>query len=269
MRLINSIIVIIVLAMTQQALTQQSYEKILFCYGDLYPEKTTGYDLVVLEPIHFSAQDVTVFKNNNKKVLAYISLGEVNEAARHYEALKGFTLGKNDIWNSHVLDIANQETRAALHTLIAAHIEGKGFDGIFIDNIDNYTQWGPTPKKLAALVEFLSEVKLRFRESVILQNAGLLIMQDTAPYIDAVAVESVATDYNFSTNHYRLRAKKDFKSRLDNVLTVKKQYQKPILLIEYANSKKLTKEVTKRLAGCKLPFVVAQIDLQTVPKSYE
>lgn len=248
---------------------QNPNEKILFCYGDLFPKDVKGYDLVVLEPIHFSTEDVTTLKKHNKKVLAYISLGEVNEAARHYEELKGFTLGKNNLWNSHVLDISNAETKNALHQLIERHLSFKGFDGIFIDNIDNYTKWGPTPDKLPELTLFLSDLKKKYPKGYILQNAGLLILDKTNPYIDGVAVESVATNYNFTLGSYRLRAKKDFSASLENIQQLKKQYNVPILLIEYAKTKKLQKEVVKRLKNEGLPYFMGEIALQTIPVLHE
>lgn len=270
MRPTKSIILLIFfVVMTLSLNAQNTNEKILFCYGDLFPKNVVGYDLVVLEPIHFSTEDITTFKKNNKKVLAYISLGEVNEAARHYAELKEHTLGKNNIWNSYVLDLSNTETKNALHLLIDRHITLKGFDGIFIDNIDNYTKWGPTPEKLPALVSFLAEVKKKYPKGYILQNAGLLILDKTRPYIDAVGVESVATHYNFTMNTYRMRVKKEFSSSLENIQKLKKQHNVPMLLIEYAKTKKQQKETEKRLKNTGLPYFMGEIDLQTVPQLHE
>ncbi|WP_194851980.1 endo alpha-1,4 polygalactosaminidase [Nonlabens antarcticus] len=245
------------------ALTAQ--QSALFCYGDFYPQEISGLDYVVVEPILFTAADVSVLKSQNKKVLAYISLGEVSAVASHYAAIKTETLAKNDIWNSYVLDISAPKTRESLMSLIEEHLAVKGFDGIFLDNIDNYTIWGPTPEKKEALLSFLQDVKSRFRESVLMQNAGLLILKETSPYIDIVAVESVASDYNFTNDTYRLRTKKGFEDRLTEIDTARKATDVPFLLIEYAKTKKMKVAIEKRLSKTDFPVFIGQIDLQKPP----
>jgi polysaccharide biosynthesis protein PelA len=263
------ILSLMIIATSYYTSAQNTTEKILFCYGDLFPKDAVGFDLVVLEPIHFSTDDITTFKNNNKIVLAYISLGEVNEGARHYTQLKDVTLGKNYIWNSYVLDISNAETKSVLLQLIERHLKLKGFDGIFIDNIDNYTKWGPTPEKLPALVSFLAEVKKQHPKSYILQNAGLLVLPETRPFIDAVTIESVATNYDFTSKTYKLRAKKDFKNILENIQRLKKEHDVPMILIEYATAKKQRTEIKKRIENKGIPYFIGAIELQTMPILHE
>ncbi|HEA31234.1 MAG TPA: hypothetical protein ENH91_14800, partial [Leeuwenhoekiella sp.] len=85
-------------------------QKVLFNYGDVYPDEIAGYDYVILESAHFSSWDISAIKKNNGTVLAYISLGEVNEAAAHYEDIKQYTFGRNKLWNSHFLDLENKKT---------------------------------------------------------------------------------------------------------------------------------------------------------------
>ena len=265
MRPINVLIMTFLTAITScmPALTAQ--QSALFCYGDFEPRTVSGLEYVVLEPVLFSKADVDQLKSQNKKVLAYISLGEVSVTAGHYPGIKEETLQKNEIWDSYVIDINAPKTREALMILIEEHLEDKGFDGIFLDNMDNYTIYGPTPGKKDAMLSFLKDVKLRFRESVLMQNAGLLILDETLPYIDVVAVESVATDYNFQNNQYRLRNSKDFEDRLTSVKNAHERTGIPIVLIEYADTKKLKKQVEKRLSKVDFTLFIGQIDLQKTP----
>ena len=244
---------------------QEVESKILFCYGDLYPEQIKGYDYVILEPIFFSKEDVAVLKSQNKNVLAYISIGEVNVAAAHYNSIKSETTGTNEEWNSRTLNISAPLTIAALNEQIDNHLTKKEFSGLFLDNVDNYTEFGPTPHLKDSLVGFLKNLKLRFRESVLMQNAGLFIIEDLRPFIDVIAVESVATDYNFEKKKYRLRKEEDFKERLERIERIKKEYCIPILLIEYADSKKLKMQVEKRLKAVELDYFLGQIELQKPP----
>ncbi|SCY17924.1 Glycoside-hydrolase family GH114 [Nonlabens sp. Hel1_33_55] len=245
---------------------QHTVHNALICYGDFYPNTVSGLDYVVVEPQLFSPEDVSLLKTQNKKVLAYISLGEVNAAAVHYQEIKKETLQYNEIWNSYVIDIAAPQTREALFSLIEEHLAVKKFDGLFLDNLDNYTSFGPTPNNKAALVSFLKELKVRFRESVLMQNAGLQIVDATEPYIDIVAVESVASDYNFETQQYQMRSNDGFEERLNSTVEIRDTYNLPILLIEYADSQKLRTEILNRLKPYQFDVFVGQIDLQKIPE---
>ena len=101
-----------------------------------------------------------------------------------------------------------------------------------------------------------------------MQNAGLEVLEETHHFIDAVAVESIASNYDFDKNNYRLRDKKTFKSRLNLVKSNAKAYQLPIIAIEYANSTVLKTKIEKRLKTSKLSLFIGQIDLQKIPNWY-
>ncbi len=234
----------------------------LFCYGDFYPETVKGYDYVIVEPSLFSKKDVSTLQLNNKHALAYISLGEVNEAASYYNDIKEETLSKNGVWNSHTIDLKAANTRNVLFDLVDSHLKTKGFSGLFLDNIDNYTKFGPTPDKIEELLSFLKEVKRRYPSSIIMQNAGLFIADETKPYINLIAVESVITDYDFENKKYRLRKKADFEKRLNHIKSIKHYNKIPIILIEYANNNILKRKVLKRLKKIKLSYFIGEIELK-------
>lgn len=268
MQPIKILFLAIAMLVSMQASAQQTKDNILFCYGDLFPEKVKGYDFLILESIHFSAKNIQTFKKHNQNVLAYISLGEVNAGAPHYRELKEVTLSKNEIWNSYVLNLGDTTTQKVLEQIIDNHLK-KGFNGIFLDNIDNYTKWGPTPEKLPELLRFLRAIKTKYPTAHLMQNAGLEILPQTASLVNSVAVESVATDYNFKNKSYQLRAKKEFTARLEQIQTLSKEHNRPIILIEYAKTKKMIKAVKKRIAGAGLPYFIGHIELQTIPTDVE
>lgn len=241
-------------------------KKILVCYGDLYPDKVKGYDYLILEPAYFSSSDVTMMKQNNKKILAYISLGEVDKTAWYYPQLKPHVLGENKIWDSKILNLSNTTTKIVLLSLVKDYITVKGFDGLFIDNIDNYTIYGPTPIQKPSLLNFLKEVKIKFPNIHIMQNAGIEIVDDTINYINTIAVESVVTDYDFSNNRYRLRDNQSYYKRLKQLSGLKKKHNISIILIEYADDKYLYKQVLKKIKKIGWSYFIGQIDLQQIPK---
>lgn len=261
-------LILILMLFFNGLMAQNTSVKSLFCYGDIVPAQVTGFDYVVLESAWFTSEEVLFLKKENKNVLAYISLGEVSETAAFYATISSETLGKNTIWDSHVLDIEAKKTQEVLLQEIEKIVVNKRFDGLFIDNIDNYTIYGPTPQKKEALISFLKALKTLYPELKVMQNAGLEVLEETHHFIDAVAVESIASNYDFDKNNYRLRDKKTFKSRLNLVKSNAKAYQLPIIAIEYANSTVLKTKIEKRLKTSKLSLFIGQIDLQKIPNWY-
>ena len=245
-----------------QKLTQE--KQVLFNYGDFYPKEVSGYEILIIESAHFDSEDIAVLKQNNKTVLGYVSLGEVNEAAAHYPKIKDFTLGKNEIWNSHILDIENDETREALIEIFDYNMK-KGLDGMFLDNIDNYTEFGPTPEKKEGLLQFLQLINIVHPNIHLMQNAGVSIIKDTNHYINSVAKESIASDYDFNSKNYQLRNNEVFNSLLNELSVEYKKYEIPLVLIEYADTPELKEAIKERLDQTPWPYFIGKIELQSIP----
>lgn len=238
---------------------------VLFCYGKLKANNVKNYKYVVLESLNFSSKEIKDIKqNNNKNVLSYISLGEVNSNAIHYNKLKNSTLGKNSNWDSYYLNLKDKKTREVLIQLIKDNLN-KGFDGMFLDNIDNFTQFGPQKDDKYELISFLKSLKKMFPNKVFIQNAGLELLDQTHKQIDGVVLESVATSYSFKDNKYQLKDKKSFDIYIKKILAYKQKYNIKFIFIEYADSKSLYDKVTKRLLKYNIDYFIGKIDLQTIP----
>lgn len=246
---------------------QELKNDVLICYGNFLPEKVTGYNYVIIEASHFNANEIKTLKQNNTHVLAYISLGEVNQYATYFKEIEPYVLEKNPVWNSYVINIKNGQTRAILKNTITTIFE-LGVDGFFLDNIDNYTSFGATPQLKADLISFLDSLKQDYPDLVLIQNAGLSVLKDTNHLVDAVAVESIFTDYQFDTKTYRLRAKKDADYKMNIINSIRKTIDIPFIFIEYSNSKNLTKKVKKLIPNKhNTSCFFSLINLQKLPNS--
>lgn len=240
-------------------------DSVLVCYGKLAPENIKGYKYLILESKHYFPSNVRVFKSQNEKVFAYISLGEVNENAIHYQDLKKLTLGKNKIWNSHYLDLSKKKTIETL-MLIVDELFEKGYDGLFLDNFDNYTIHGPQKDQKAGIIELMQLIKKKYPKKMFIQNAGLELLPDTNSYVDAVAVESVVTDYDFKTQKYGLKKADQAQKYLSELDKIHQSYKIPVILIEYADSERLAAQIKDQLEDTKFDYFIGNIDLQTIPK---
>ena len=238
---------------------------VLICYGKLKPEAIKGYNYVILESRHYLPSNIRVIKSQNEKVYAYISLGEVNEHAAHFAKLKNSTLGKNKIWNSYYLDLRKSKTTEVLMSIVD-EIFAKGYDGLFLDNIDNYTIHGPQKDQKNELLALLKKIKDKYPKKEFIQNAGLDLAAETSASVDAIAIESVASDYSFKNNKYQLRDKVQFESQMSRLQSISKEYKMPVILIEYSDSAKLTAQITDRIKDSKFEYFIGNINLQTLPQ---
>jgi len=241
---------------------------VLVCYGKLRPETIKGYDYVILESKHYLPSNIRVIKSQNEKVFAYISLGEVNAHAPHYDALKNNTLGKNEIWNSYYIDLRSPKTIEILMKIIESTFQ-KGYDGLFLDNVDNFTIHGPQKNQKAEFLDLLKKMKAKYPKKQFLQNAGLEIAAETAPYIDAIAVESIASNYDFKNKKYRLRDKKQYEEFMAKAQSVSQKHKVHLFLIEYSNSLSLNQKIAERIKDSGFDYFIGNIDLQTLPKFKE
>lgn len=238
---------------------------VLVCYGRLDPEMIKGYGCVILESEHYTGAEIKMIKSQNDKVLAYISLGEVNKNARHYPQLKNNTLGKNTVWDSYYLNLKDPETSKILMAIIDEQIAA-GYDGFFLDNLDNYTRFGPQPDQKPEVVALLKAIFEKYPDQTFLQNAGLELIGETAAFIDGLLVESVATDYTFNDKKYRLRDETGFRALAAKLAAIKQAYKIPVILVEYADTTALRDSVDERLTNSGFDYFIGNINLQTLPK---
>ncbi|RZJ30497.1 MAG: hypothetical protein EOO48_04825 [Flavobacterium sp.] len=172
MRLIKMFFFILPSLLIPGAFASVVKSTVLVCYGRLNPETIKGYSCVILESEHYTSAEIKKIKTQNDKVLAYISLGEVNKYAKHYPKLKNHTIGKNTIWDSYYLNLCDGKTPKVLMSIIDEGIQA-GYDGFFLDNLDNYTQFGPQPDQRNEVVALLKSIFEKYPNQTFLQNAGL------------------------------------------------------------------------------------------------
>jgi uncharacterized protein (TIGR01370 family) len=237
---------------------------LLVCYGKFDPKVVKGYDYVIVESKQFSKSEINTLKNNNKTVYAYISIAEVNVYADLYKELKGTFLGKNKNWDSFYLDLKSEKTRKAILKNIS-NLSDKGFTGIFLDNADNFSQFGFQKLQKKEAIELIKDIKKQFPKLSLIQNSGVELLKETATDIDAVMLESIFSNYSFQDKKYGLRTDADFEQHFKKVDDIRLNFRKNILLVEYADTIELYKQVSEKLKKHKFDYFIGKIDLQTIP----
>ncbi|MFC6876403.1 endo alpha-1,4 polygalactosaminidase [Flavobacterium myungsuense] len=238
---------------------------VLVCYGKVKPESIKGYTYVILESLNYTSKQIKTIKAQNSKVFAYISLGEVNINAPYFKVLKENTIGKNENWDSYYLNLKSNKTQETLLSIVDKTLS-KGFDGLFLDNIDNFTIYGPQKDQKKDLVNLLKKIKEIYPKKEFLQNAGLDLIPETASYINAIVIESVASNYSFKDKSYNLRDNNEFINQLIRLKSINENSKIPVILIEYADSKKLFNQIVEKIEPSKFEYFIGNIDLQSIPK---
>jgi len=238
---------------------------VLICYGKLDADVIKNYQYVIIEPDEFNALSIdSILNNNNALVLGYISMGEVSTYRSYYKDIEGRTLGKNEIWDSFYLDLSDEATRQALLNVVD-DIYQKGFSGLFLDTIDVFGPWGNSPEQADELASLIAEFKRRYPAFHIMQNSGLELLPKTRPFINSLALESIFTDFDFDNMSYALRKRREAKKIAKRLNSVKKEYGLDIVAIEYVDTKRKYRKVTRRLRANEWDFFIGQIALDSIP----
>lgn len=196
------------------------------------------FDLVVLDPHGHPPLDAV--KRHGSLVLMYVSLGEVNAHHPQFAGIGGepWVLSPNPNWpEARRLDVrAPAYERWLLERVVPAALAGP-VNGLFLDTADTALELERAEPvryagAAAALERVLVELKRRHPRAILLLNGGLPLAEGRAALVDAVAMESIWTDYDFTAKAYRARARDDAEARAHRLQGVAARGL-PIFTLEY------------------------------------
>ncbi len=172
--------------------------------------------LLVLEPHH--ARPIAPLRGPGSILLGYVSFGEVERSRPYFAALEkaGALKAANPNWpDARLADLRHPAWRAAVLDRLVPAILALGYDGIFIDTMDNaeaMERQDPVANKgmVAAGVTLITAVRARFPRIRIMLNRGYGLLPDVAPKIDYLLGEAMASRWNFVTKRYELLSDSDW-----------------------------------------------------------
>ncbi len=236
--------------------------------GDLSP-----YQLLVLDAYDFPPS--APFKETNKILLAYLNIGEVEEDAPYYHEVKeeGILLEENQTWKkSHMIDLRDPRWKKRVVEEIIPYILHVGFDGIFLDTLDNaefLEEKDPLKYKgmKKAAIGLISKVRENYPTLPIMVNRGYALLPQTGHLVQMVLAESFISTYDFKTKTYVLKQESEVEKELSFLRALKNKYPSlQFFSLDYwdpKDKKGLRQIYAKERENGLIPYV-GTIELQTI-----
>lgn len=191
-------------------------------YADREPTRAFDpYDLLVLDSRHHPP--LRPLKDRGKTLLGYISVGEVETHRPWHDRVKGWGLldQENPNWpGSFYVDLRDRRwVKLVVEELVPALLHA-GFDGVFLDTLDNPPHLERTdPKRWAGMTEAAARLVATLRTNwprvPIMQNRAYEILPQTARMIDYALGESVFAGWDFAAKKPHLQSEEDYRFQVE------------------------------------------------------
>lgn len=243
----------------------------VYYHDDLDPQSCEGYHLLVLDSKYHPP--LQPLKEKDRILLGYISLGEVESHRKHYSQVQHLLGQENPHWpGSYYVDVRNPEWSKLVIEELIPEILLKGFDGIFMDTLDNpIYQEEEHPETFKGMTQaaahLIQTIRMHYPKIKIMMNRAYALLPQVGKEIDMVLGECVYADYNFETKTYQKVEKDQYQQQVQWLKEAKKTFpQLKIYTLDYwsPQDKKGLKEIyqVQKEHGF-LPYV-ATIELDTL-----
>jgi len=268
----NSFFLLFFILFFSKVLTASAYlpKSAVVYYANNHPFELLGsFDIIILDSANTDSSSHG-FKKYKDKIFAYVSIGEVNKNRSYYKMIKKeWIKSENRVWKSKVVDISNKDYQKFLIDVVLKDLIKRGYKNFFFDTVDSFYLFKAkdekTDKYEDAIVNFLKEIKKRYKGVRIILNRGFEIIEKGHSFIDGVLFESLFYGLDPKTLKYIKVPPKDREWLLLQVEKIKK-YDIPVIALDYLppNERQKAKENAKKIAKLGIIPYIADRDLQTV-----
>jgi uncharacterized protein (TIGR01370 family) len=169
-------------------------------------DRLGAFDLVVVDGELATADEVAALRARGATVLAYLSVGTIEKWRSWFPRLRRFRLGAWADWTDEwFADVSRAKLRRELVGRIAPQILAKGFDGLFLDNVDMIETRNHVPQRpgMRRLVLALAELVHGQGRLLFAQNGHWGLRQlGLINAIDGWNREDVTWTYDFDRRRY-------------------------------------------------------------------
>ena len=207
-------------------------------YGANPPiDELSQFDRLVLEPDNVNEDELKGLTEHGAIAYAYLSVGEVGSTRSYADKVKDkWILGKNEVWNSKVLDLSDPGWTDFLMRRIDSLVT-LGYSGLFLDTMDSYHIYAKNPEQKKrqeiALGTFIKQVSQRHAGIRLIANRGFEVLEHTGAYLEAIAAESLFASWDNTVQRYVDVPDADRQWLLGKLNAAKQQFDLDVVSIEY------------------------------------
>lgn len=228
---------------------------VAFYYGPTPPVNALSqFDRLILEADNVKADEHRELKRNGAATFAYVSVGEVGPHRKWFKQIPASaTIGTNTDWNSKVMDLASSDWHRFLLQRIN-ELVSRGYDGLFLDTMDSYRLFAKTPEQIAAQENGLSNLVYRIKrihpDIRLISNRGFEVIDAVAPYLEAIAAESLYAGWDNAGQSYREVPEADRNWLQTTLSTIKNKHNIDVIAIDYLppSARSQARDVAARIA---------------------
>ena len=192
--------------------------------------KLKNFDILILSPT-VDSEYVSKLSPNHT-VVGYLSLATIGgwePWAKNVSA--NMVIGENRNWGEKIVNFSSPEWKQIILKEAIPYILSKGFNGVFLDNLDYVDLY---PDKKGAMVDLVKSIRERYPNITIIVNRGFSVAKDIAPYVNYFLFEDFVTYYDFNNGRYKIFGKNDLQWEFDQVKRLK-SLNVPVLALSYAD----------------------------------
>ena len=209
------------------------------------------FQRVIVEADNIRSDELTALHAHGARVFAYLSIGEVSPSRKWYKQVQPeWILGRNNVWDSEVLDLTNPAWQAFLLDTLVAPLAQKGYDGLFLDTLDSYYLYSKDQeerqRQARALADILKTIKQRYPQMRLIANRGFEAMPTIAPLLEAVVVESLYASWDNANKLYHPADPEGRIWLLQQIEGLQRDYGMEIIIIDYLPAER--RDEARRLA---------------------
>lgn len=209
-----------------------------FWYGPHPPaDLLSQFDRIVVEADNLSDEQIKILQQHGGKVIAYLSIGESNPLRSTQDPIRSdWVIDSNAQWNSRIMDLTAGGWQQSLQNR-AAVLKKRGFNGLFLDTLDSHMLPAMSAEKRKeqqqGLVKIIRSLKAGHPDYTLMANRGFEVMDRIAPYLDAVAAESLYHGWNNAGQQYQPVAQKDRLWLTKTLRAIQSRHKLDIVIVDY------------------------------------
>jgi uncharacterized protein (TIGR01370 family) len=221
------------------------------------------YGLVVVDGEEATASQVAYLRAHGAIVLGYLSVGTIEKGRRWARLVAPYKLELWEDWGEWYADVSRREYRTVIEGVVAPWILKKGFDGIFLDNVDMIESH---PAQRDGMVRLVATLRKVTRGKLLFSQNGVSSLPLIRQHLDGWNLEDVSATYDFENGSYARVAPRDSARRLSQVKSLVRSglFVTTTDYLPASDTPEAALIVQRACAAGAVPFV-STIDLTVLP----